>query len=79
MLVHGKRGERVYGSLPIRTCGGINEFGPGKPCLVVLRDLVLLTNRQRPDIDVYEEEFLSEFSLQVRYARHKSAVGSSKL
>ncbi len=72
-LRYGKRSEGYSGHFsdgtlirsPLRTCGGLCEFKPGKPKLRVLRDLVLLQNRQPMDADLYSEEFLSEFSLQV--------------
>lgn len=69
----GKRSIRYSGHFsdgqlirtPLHTCGGICEFKAGRPSLMVLRDLVLLQNRQMNDSDTYAEEFLSEFSLRV--------------
>lgn len=56
---------KAINSVPIRTCGGVRAYPPGVPCLVVLRDLSLLTGRQPNDADMYQEEFLSEFTLRV--------------
>lgn len=48
-----------------RTMGGIKQYPAGTPKLMILRDLQLITNRQRLDADMYEEELLGEVTLKV--------------
>jgi hypothetical protein len=47
-----------------RFCGGVREFAPGKLALRPLRELELVF-RHTDDPEVYEEEWISEISLQV--------------